>query len=116
MNRKFELTEKKEVGGLTLFRTKAKIAFGNVAKGELGGWIEKEGNLSDSGDAWVYGNARVYGYARVYGCAWVYGKLKLTSRLCSFYDFEFDWQVKLWHKKEEEFEAEVKRRLKKRTD
>ena len=110
MNRKFELTEKKEVGGLTLFRIKAKIAFGNVAKGELGGWIEKEGNLSDSGDAWVSGDARVS------GDAWVYGKLKLTSRLCSFYDFEFDWQVKLWHKKEEEFEAEVKRRLKKRTD
>ena len=30
---------------------------------ELGGWIEKESNLSQDGDAWVCGDARVYGNA-----------------------------------------------------
>ena len=30
-----------------------------VQAGELGGWIEKEENLSHKGDAWVCGNARV---------------------------------------------------------
>lgn len=46
-----------DVFGITLFRIKALISFGNVAKGDLGGYVKKEDNLSHSGDAWVYGNA-----------------------------------------------------------
>ena len=52
-----------DVFGVTLFRIKALISFGNVAKGDLGGYVEKEGNLSHSGDAWVSGDAEVYGDA-----------------------------------------------------
>ena len=71
--KKFELTtESITFLGRTLFRIKALISFGNVKAGELGGYIEKEGNLSHEGDAWVYDNARVYGDARVCGNAWVY--------------------------------------------
>jgi hypothetical protein len=62
-----------EVFGKKLYRIKAKINFGNILKGDLGGFIETEANLDQSGDAWVYGNARVYDNARVYGDAWVYG-------------------------------------------
>nr|DAP05810.1 MAG TPA: Putative transferase, nesg, ydcK, Structural Genomics.38A [Caudoviricetes sp.] len=62
-----------DVFGVTLFRIKALISFGNVAKGDLGGYVEKEGNLSHSGDAWVSGNARVSGDALVYGDALVSG-------------------------------------------
>ena len=29
------------LGGITLFRIKALISFGNVKKGELGGYVEK---------------------------------------------------------------------------
>jgi hypothetical protein len=90
--KKYELTtETKVVFGRTLHRIKALVSFGDVAAGELGGWIEKEANLDHDGDAWVYGDARVcgnawvygdarvyghaevYGDARVYGDAWVYG-------------------------------------------
>ena len=80
MNKKFELTtETKAVLGITLHRIRALVAFGSVKAGELGGWIEKEENLSADGDAWVSGDARVYGNAqvsgdaRVYGNAWVFG-------------------------------------------
>ena len=52
-----------------LFRIKALISFGDVKEGDLGGYIEKEGNLSQSGNAWVYGNACVSGDARVSGDA-----------------------------------------------
>lgn len=68
------------VSGRELFRIKALIdidRFG-VKAGDLGGYIEKENNLSQDGDAWVYGNARVYGDARVYGNAWVCG----DARVC----------------------------------
>ena len=56
--RKFELTtDTKMRFGKKLFRIKALIDFGNVKEGEKGGYIEKEENLSQSGDAWVSGNA-----------------------------------------------------------
>ena len=80
MNKKFELTkETNKVGGVTLFRIRALVDLKFCKKGELGGWIESEKNLSVSGNAWVsgdarvFGNACVYGNARVYGNAWVYG-------------------------------------------
>ena len=77
--KKFELTtESITFLGRTLFRIKALISFGNVKAGELGGYIEKEGNLSHEGNAWVCGDARVCGNARVYGDAWVCG----DARVC----------------------------------
>ena len=62
--RKFELTtDTKMFLGRKLFRIKALISFGNVRAGDAGGYIEKEENLSQSGDAWVSGNAWVFGDA-----------------------------------------------------
>ena len=61
MNKKFELLpdDTIEVFGRKHFRIKAKINFGTVGTGELGGYIEKEENLSENGNAWVSGNAWV---------------------------------------------------------
>ena len=64
--KKYEFTgETKLWCGRTLHRIRALIAFAYVSAGELGGWIEKEGNLAQSGDAWVSGDARVSGNACV---------------------------------------------------
>nr|DAI16965.1 MAG TPA: Putative transferase, nesg, ydcK, Structural Genomics.38A [Caudoviricetes sp.] len=59
--------------GVQLFRIKALISFSGIGKGEVGGYIASEKNLSQYGNAWVSGDARVYGNARVYGDAEVYG-------------------------------------------
>ena len=92
-----------KVGLKTLYRieaTKDIEKFG-VKAGDLGGYIEKEDNLSGdawvSGDAKVYGNAKVsedalvsgdaevYGNSQVYGDAWVscdanvYGDAKVSG-------------------------------------
>jgi hypothetical protein len=77
--KKFELTAEfvTNVFGKKLFRIKALVAFGNVEKGELGGFIEKEDNLSHDGNAWVSGDAQVYGNAQVYGDAWVSGDARV---------------------------------------
>ena len=73
MERKYELTnETIEIGGKTLHRIKAVRDFANIKAGDLGGFIEKEGNLSHNGNAWVYDNAKVCDNARVYGNAKVY--------------------------------------------
>ena len=66
-----------DVFGVTLFRIKALISFGNVEKGDLGGYVKKEDNLSHSGNAWVSGNAEVSGNARVSGNAWVSGNARV---------------------------------------
>ena len=87
MNNKFELVADSciEVFGIKLFRIRAKVAFGCVTKGELGGYVQGELNLSTSGNAWVsgdalvYGNARVYGDARVSGNARVYGDARVSG-------------------------------------
>jgi len=71
--KKYELTtECKEFLGRKLYRIKALTSFSDVKEGDLGGWIEKEENLSQEGNTWVYGNATVYGNAMVYGNATVY--------------------------------------------
>ena len=81
-SKKYELLNKDiiELGGITLFRIKALISFGNVKKGELGGYVEKEDNLCHSGNAWVTDNAWVYGNAKVTGDAMVTGNAKVTGR------------------------------------
>jgi hypothetical protein len=66
--KKYELTANtKNVCGKTLFQIKALVDFGNVKAGELGGYIEKEENLSHDGNAWIFENAKVYDSAKVYG-------------------------------------------------
>ena len=73
-NKKYSLTKTtKKWCGVTLFQIKAEKDFGNISKGELGGYIEKEENLDNSGNAWVSGDAQVYGDARVSGDAQVSG-------------------------------------------
>jgi carbonic anhydrase/acetyltransferase-like protein (isoleucine patch superfamily) len=107
---KYSLTKNSiEVFGKKLFQIKAEMSFGNVSKGDLGGYIEKEDNLSQennawvsgnamvsgnawvsgnamvsgnaevSGNAWVSGNAMVYGNAEVSGNAWVYGNAEVSG-------------------------------------
>ena len=83
--KKFKLTSEfiVDISGVKLFRIKALIEFGNVKAGDLGGYIEKEENLSHMGDAWIYGdaqisgNAQVFGNARVFGDAWVSGNARV---------------------------------------
>ena len=65
---KYELTDETKIFfGRTLHRIKATKDFEDVRAGELGGWIEKEENLSQDGNCWVDGNAWVSGNASVWG-------------------------------------------------
>ena len=59
---------------VTLHRIECVESFNGVNVGERGGYVEKEFNLSQFGNAWVYGDAKVYGDAWVCGNAEVYGE------------------------------------------
>lgn len=75
---KYRLTDETiKIGEVILHRIECVEAFANVKVGDKGGWIEKESNLSQEDDAWVYGNAEVCGNAKVYGNAQVFGNAKV---------------------------------------
>ena len=46
--------------GRTLYRIEAVKSFGNVKKGDRGGFVEDLHNLSEDGTSWIYNNAMVY--------------------------------------------------------
>ena len=82
--KKFEFTGETKTISLffrtaTLHRIRAVAEFGLVKIGDLGGWIEKEENLSHEGKAWVCGDAEVWGNAKVWGNAEVWGNAKVCG-------------------------------------
>ena len=105
MSKKYKLTDETiKLNGVTLYRIEALKDFGEIKKGDKGGFIESENNLAHEGDAWVSDNAHVYGdacvfdnarvynnafvsgYAQVYGNARVYGNAWLydNTRVCGY--------------------------------
>lgn len=91
-----------------LFRIKALRSFGDVMKGQLGGLIEKEDNLSHEGNCWIYDNALVRHYARVYdnakikknayvlGDVKVYGDAEVSGSVNVFDHSEIYGNAKVW--------------------
>ena len=69
--------------GRFYYRIEALRDFGNVKRGDLGGWIERESNLSHRGNAWVDGNARVGENGWVYENGWVgeYARVRGNARV-----------------------------------
>ena len=96
-NKKYILTNEtiKVEDGSVLYRIRAVKDFGDVHKGDYGGWIKSESNLSQKDDCWVYnearvsGNSRVYGYARVFSDVEVYGRADICgdAEIESFEDY-----------------------------
>ena len=73
-NKKYKLTDETiDVKGKTLYRIEALKDFGEIKKGDKGGFIESENNLAHEGNAWVSDNARVYGDANVCDDSSVFG-------------------------------------------
>lgn len=91
MKKKYEIlkTNTYNMNGKTLYRIIAIRNFGDIKKGEIGGFVESERNLSHNGNCWihddakvyekgkVYGDAQIYDHSMVYGKAKVYGHAKL---------------------------------------
>lgn len=101
MEKKYELVKDDfvMVNGNKLYRIKALVDIEPwVAAGQLGGYIEKEENLSHEGTCWVFDNAMVYDKAvikedaqvslnaQVYGQAIMSGQSMATDH-AKVYDF-----------------------------
>ena len=64
--KKYKLTDESlNFCGRKLYRIEALRDFSDVKKGDKGGFVENERNLSQHGDCWIYDDAKVYGNATV---------------------------------------------------
>lgn len=72
MEQKFKLTKEIKIyAGRAVYRIEALRDTPFCKKGEKGGWLACEANLSQDGDCWVGGDAYVYDFALVWGDALV---------------------------------------------
>ena len=79
MEKKYKLIEESiNYCSKILYRIEALKDFGYVKKGDKGGFVESDDNLSQKGNCWVFDNAWVCGNAKVFGNAWVYD----NARVC----------------------------------
>lgn len=79
---KYKLTDEAiTYNGRTLYRIEALKDFGNVKKGDLGGFVEWE-NLSQKGMCWIYEDAKVYENAYVFENAEIYGEAYGSAKIC----------------------------------
>ena len=102
MEKKYRTEKDPETGGL-LLRIIALKDFADVKKGDRGGLIKKENNLSQIGDCWVYDdamitgdayvyeNAKISGKARIYGDARVHGKAEISGK-AKVYGYAEVWE------------------------
>ena len=87
IEKKYELIPSDKQG---LYRIKALRDFNDVKKGDIGGYVEGEKNLSQLGDCWIYDNAivsdnaQVCNNARVYDNAKVYGNAEVCDNVQIF--------------------------------
>ena len=83
--KKYKLTnETIQVFGHTLHRIEALKSFSNVYKGDKGGFVESEANLSHDGNCWVYGTAKVFSNAMVREDAIVSGNAQVYDKAIVF--------------------------------
>ena len=71
-------------GDKTLRAIQALTDFGDVKKGDIGGYVESAYNLSQEGTSWIYGDAVVFGDARVLHDAKVYDNAVVSGNACIF--------------------------------
>lgn len=99
-DKKYELVkEDKKIftDGGAIYRIRALKDFGDVKTGDLGGYIEKEDNLSQEGNCWVYDNAQVFGEARVFNNAKIYGTSEISDSAVVCEKAEIGGHTELYH-------------------
>ena len=78
--KKYELTDNTIIyKSVVLHQIRALQNFNNVKVGDLGGFVEKESNLSQKGTCWVYDSAKVYGNVKLMGTSIVSDKAVVTG-------------------------------------
>ena len=67
MEKKYKLINSNIWNGKKIYRIEALRSFGNVKKGDFGGWVEGEHNLSHEGNCWIPHISVICGSTRIEG-------------------------------------------------
>lgn len=83
-DRKYEFTGNKIIRyGFVAYQIVVVKDFGPVKKGDIGGWIESEANLSHEGNCWISENIRLVGNTNVSG------DVQISGSACILADAHF---------------------------
>ena len=95
--KKYELTDDSiTFMGHKLFRIRAIRSFSGVNVGDLGGYIEKEANLSHDDNAWVSGDAYISDDARIYDDARISGNARIYGNACIYDDARISGNARIY--------------------
>ena len=87
MEKKYKLIDEIiDFEGRKLYRIEALKDFSNVKKGDRGGFVESEDNLSQDGDCWIHDDARVHSNAKICDNAIIYGYAKVCDNAIIYGD------------------------------
>ena len=87
MKKKYKLIDEIiDFEGRKLYRIEALKDFSNVKKGDRGGFVESEDNLSQDGDCWIHDDARVHSNAKICDNAIIYGYAKVCDNAIIYGD------------------------------
>ena len=96
-DKKYKLTDECiTIGDKKLYRIEALKDFAFIKKGDKGGFVESEENLSQVGSCWIYNDTKVCGNAWVFGDAMVYGNAQVYGNACVFGDAEIYDNVRVY--------------------
>lgn len=102
--KKYKIVKSKSIvyNGRTLYRIRALRDFNTVTgetvfKGDLGGFIETENNLSQEGYCWIFNNAKVYDDARVSEDAKICGGAEIFDSAEVFCNAEISGKTQIFY-------------------
>lgn len=98
--KKYEFTgETKIISGIEMKRIRSLVNIERygIKNGDIGGWIEKEDNISFYGDAWVYGDAWKESPLYIHGtkfcfCICSKNEIKIGCHVHSFAAWKRNWK------------------------
>ena len=101
-NRKYEILMDEENtiewNDHVLHRIRALRDFGDVKKGDLGGYVENDYNLSHEGNCWIYNNGKAMDNSRLYDDSAMYNNSEMHDNSAMYGDSELNNKVKLYGK------------------
>ena len=97
MEKKYKLTDEYiTIGDKKLYRIEALKDFADVKKGDEGGFVESEDNLSQDGNCWIYDDAKVYENAKICGNALVRRDAEIYGNAIIFSYASIEDNVKIY--------------------
>ena len=96
-DKKYKLTDECiTIGDKKLYRIESLKDFAFIKKGDKGGFVESEENLSQVGSCWIYNDTKVCGNAWVFGDAKVFGDAEIYDNVRVFGDAEIYDNVRVY--------------------